>query len=443
MPLRNKLLGLFCLAFALRLGFIAIYPAPDYYDGISSSYFEVATNILEGKGAVILADTARLDSPERQWVYEPFIERPLGYALFIALPLAISSDPLGIQIMQSLLAGWSVLLLFGLTRRLCTETTALTAAILYAVWPLSIRFEITTLPDAVMSFYLLLTVWLLVRGLAGAPRWELIAGITAGIGLTMRPDIVLLPLFLTPLFFVIKASRPSLRAAFFLAGFLTIVGLHTVRNYQASRGEIVPLGLGNGISLWEGISQFGDTLGTVYGDQRMAHLEGYPSWAYPDGIQRDRRRFREALAIIAEHPVWYAGVMVKRIPVLLTPDWIMTRRFAPSLKEHLDASPDHSVFSYIARHPIPSLIRALLIGLQWITLALAFLPFFKRPGRTTLLFPLTIIFYYIIVHIPTNTEARYFYPAVPFVLMLASYGWSILQEEKLSRARQRDHSGVQ
>ena len=33
---------------------------------------------------------------------------------------------------------------------------------------------------------------------------------------------------------------------------------------------------------------------------------------YPDGIRRDRERGRRALAIIKAHPVWYAGVMIKR-----------------------------------------------------------------------------------------------------------------------------------
>jgi hypothetical protein len=33
---------------------------------------------------------------------------------------------------------------------------------------------------------------------------------------------------------------------------------------------------------------------------------------YPDGIRRDRERGQRALAIIKAHPVWYAGVIVKR-----------------------------------------------------------------------------------------------------------------------------------
>jgi hypothetical protein len=34
---------------------------------------------------------------------------------------------------------------------------------------------------------------------------------------------------------------------------------------------------------------------------------------YPDGIRRDRERGRRALAIIRAHPLWYLGVMGKRI----------------------------------------------------------------------------------------------------------------------------------
>ncbi len=34
---------------------------------------------------------------------------------------------------------------------------------------------------------------------------------------------------------------------------------------------------------------------------------------YPDGVRRDRERARRALSVIARNPVWYAGVMLRRM----------------------------------------------------------------------------------------------------------------------------------
>ena len=38
---------------------------------------------------------------------------------------------------------------------------------------------------------------------------------------------------------------------------------------------------------------------------------------YPDGVQRDRERARKAMSVISAHPVWYAGVMLRRMAGVL------------------------------------------------------------------------------------------------------------------------------
>ncbi len=433
--LQNRVARLVIAAFAVRILFVLIFPGPNYFEGISESYLSVAQNVLEGKGIVTVVDIAPLGSEQPLWSSETFIDRPLGYLFLILLPLALLGSPISVQILHALISAGSAFCVYEVGKKIFSETTAWRAAILYAVWPLSARFEIAILPDAVMPFFLLLTVWLLLRAVTEPNpfRWYFLSGLACGIGMTMRPDILLLPLFLLPLFFLLKSPAPAKGSLLFISAVVFIVGLHTVRNYGATEGEIVPLGLGNGISMWEGISQFGDTLGTVYGDERMAQREGYPSWAYPDGIARDRKRFGEALRIISEHPVWYGGIMLKRIPVLLTPDWIMTRKFSPSLNEYLHASPDHSIASFVATHPFPSLIRGILLLLQYCSIALSVIALIKlrRPALSWI--PAVVIFYYIVIHIPTNTESRYLYPVIPLLLLLASHGWSIAKEKKESR----------
>ncbi|GEM_PF-4556124 len=428
--MRSTLLRLGAVAFTFRLIFILIFPGPNYFEGISESYLEVAENVFEGRGLVTYVDIAPLTSPEPQWSHEPFIDRPLGYLFLILIPYALGGSPVAIQVVHVLLSSISTVLLFFLGRRWMSERSALVAVWLYALWPLSARFEIAVLPDSVMSFFLLLSLFLftLATEKSQPSLWYFAAGLSFGIGMTIRPDILLLPLFLAAPLLLFKRNPLHWRGVLLMfLGVSLIVGAHALRNYRVTGGEILPLGLGNGISMWEGISQFGDTLGTLYGDERLAQLEGYKGWAYPDGIERDRKRFREAIGIILDHPLWYAGVMLKRLPVLLTPDWIMTRKFAPSLKEFLKKDPRATVWEYVFTYPLAALIRLVLVLLQYATLLLAIFAVIQNFKNFYLLLPAVVIFYYIVIHIPTNTEARYFYPAIPFVLLLASHGWEILR----------------
>lgn len=435
--LKRRVLLIAAAAFFLRLLFIIIFPGPNYFAGISRGYMDVAGNVLRGKGVVTYVDVAPISSTSPQWSYEPFIDRPLGYLFLILLPHSVDPSAIGIQLLHAFLASCSVLLLFLVSRLMVPEKASLLSAGLYALWPLSGRFEIAPLPDAVMSFFLLAALYVLLKAmqLSKPGRLYLLAGFIWGIGMTMRPDILFLPLvFMVVLFFSRRDHNALKVAALILVGVLLILVPHTLRNYAATGGRIVPLGLGNGISMWEGISQFGDTLGTVYGDERMSRLEGYQTWAYPDGINRDQRRFKEALQIIADHPAWYAGVMLRRMPVLLTPDWIMTRKFTPSLKEHLDESPANSVWAYLKQFPVASLIRGGLIFLQYGAMAFAVVGFWKARTNRLLWLPAVIVFYYVVIHIPTNTEARYFYPAIPFLLLLAGHGWMVLRSSNKQAA---------
>ena len=412
----RRILPLVGMALVFRLVFAVIFPGPNYFEGVSRPYLEVAQNIFDGRGAVLSVDVARIwDQPK--WEYHPFIDRPLGYVFLVLLPWIVTSSPMGVQILHSILSALSVLILFFVGKEIFGEKTAWWGALLYAIWPLSARFEIAILPDGVMSFFILATLWLILKGIKSGTMWFGLAGLVCGVGMTMRPDILLLPPVLAlGLFFWARVRTGALAL---LAGVVLIVGLHTVRNYEVT-GKIAPLGLGNGISMWEGISQFGDTLGTVYGDDRTAESEGYRDWAYPNGVERDRERFGEAVRIISENPVWYAGVMMKRIPVLLTPSMNITPYPIVPVREFLR---ENTVWAYFLSNPFPVAVRLLVVMLQYISLALAAYALWIHRGNRLLWLPVAVIAYYVVIHIPTNTESRYFYPVIPLVLMLAASGF--------------------
>ena len=58
--LNHNILRIGLLGVAIRLLFILVFPGPDYYAGISNSYVDVATNIVEGRGITIPSSIASL-----------------------------------------------------------------------------------------------------------------------------------------------------------------------------------------------------------------------------------------------------------------------------------------------------------------------------------------------------------------------------------------------
>ena len=418
---KKKLLLVAGLAFLTRIFFVLVFPQPAYYKGISDGYVQAAGNILEGRGAVLLADVGTLSGPPTS-AYVSFIDRPLGYVVLILLPSLISSHMPSVQIVQAILSACSAVFLFHIGCLLFSEIAAFRASLFYALWPVNARLETLIIPDAVMSFFLLLGLWFFLQAFEQKKSilFFLYAGFVFGAGMLMRPDISLLPFFLILLMFAVRRPLKKLLPSILLtAGILVVILPHTIRNYSVTGGKIIPFGLGSGISLWEGISQFGDTLGTVYGDDRMTAREGYRSWAYPDGVERDRQRFREAVDIILDHPVWYLGVMARRVPVLLKPDGILVGEFLPPPGKFFKEHPVATLWEYGALSPVAVAVQVALILTQLVALLLAAITLIKNLSNRVIWFPAGVIFYYIMIHIPTNTEARYFYPVIPIVLLFA------------------------
>jgi hypothetical protein len=112
-------------------------------------------------------------------------------------------------------------------------------------------------------------------------------------------------------------------ASMVLSGTLLVIAPIVVRNYVVFP-DFTPTGGTIGANLWEGLgeTELGRQNGFILGDDKMVERErvkmnlpaGVPIDAqWPDGIRRDRERTREAMAFIAQHPIWYAGVMLRRM----------------------------------------------------------------------------------------------------------------------------------
>ncbi len=433
----KRILICYLVAVLVRVLFISVFPGTNYFGGVSERCLNVAKNVVDGKGYVFYVNIAPFGEPDH-YSYEQFIDKPIGYPTFLAVIFFFFGySPVIAQIIQALIVSFGVIfiykiiLLFGLK-----EKYAFIGAMLGAVFPNHARFEVTILPEAIMPFLLIVTCYYITKTLkelvsipaqkANQKRvlnYSLLAGLSLGLGALSRPDVIFLPIFLFFASWLIYGLSCTSKLIIPLSiVFYSIIGLHTIRNYILTN-EIIPLGYSNGTVVWQGISQFGDTLGTVYSDYRIAHHEGYPSLLYPNGIERDRKRFREGITIIKENPVFFLSLIPRRIPLLLVPRGLLVQDDPSprtSDKEDFPQKFQKGFAEELHRSPITASIKIFSALSGVLLLGIALLGFIRFRKKYRLIYPLGIMtLYFIVVLLPINSEARYFFPAVVFLFPLS------------------------
>lgn len=289
-------------------------------------YDDTAMTILRGEGILY----PKVWDPARTGL----ASRPPGYGLFLASVYATlgRSFPV-VSVAQDFLTSLAVLIVFAFAYRLYGFLAAVLAGGLVAISPHIAATSNLILADAVASIPLLLAFFValpVVRRLA-SPReevWRLVAmGALIGIGTWIRPNVILLGPFAALFLFVLLGRN---RRALLLSGGMALVSLLvvspiTLRNWLIF-GEFVAVSTNGGITLWQGVADAG---GREYGarmwDKQViaeeAERYGRPDyllwWAEPEGITRDRDRYRRATDVIKARPFWYARAMVRRMGMML------------------------------------------------------------------------------------------------------------------------------
>jgi hypothetical protein len=156
--------------------------------------------------------------------------------------------------------------------------------------------------------------------------FALSAGAVLGVACWFRVNPLYLCVFWAiAIFLFVRGPRKHriLLGATVVTGTLLVISPIVLRNYLTFP-DFTPTGGTIGINLWEGLGEtdLGRRNGFVLGDQKMLEIErrrmGLPEDAvlkaqWPDGIRRDKERTRQSLSFIKQHPVWYAGVMLRRM----------------------------------------------------------------------------------------------------------------------------------
>jgi len=423
----------------------AIYTANQPFNVISYGSDQRAIAILNGEG---LLGPYNIDP-----LQTAALARPPGYPIFLAaIYSTLGRDFFRVQIVQNVINSISPVLIFLIAAMLIGWRVGAVAGFISALSHHFSHFSNFILPDS-MAALPVLAAFLLIAFAYRSRRqtyWlYAVTGAMLGLSVWLRPQAMLLAPFLTVMlaavathrWFVIKRTMVMALASF------VVIAPITIRNYTVY-GEFVPVSIGVGLNLWEGIAEAsGDRFGAVKMDQEVAEQEaalyGNPAyaeaWHSPDGILRDRERVKKSLRIILDNPAWYTGVMIGRMrdmtkhsayaPLIFRRDQVMMERTLPVRREWREVAPDQpppgmGANFALLRGPLRAIQRLLKEPMQFFILFGLIAVLIMSPRRTALLMMIPI--YYLLFQSFLHTEFRYTLPMQYFLFTFAAAFWYLL-----------------
>jgi hypothetical protein len=353
-PLRRTLfVCLIIFLIALGIRFIQLYDnrheLTNVLSSLTSDYRDRAKLLAEGRIALFMR------GPEPPGDANA-LSHPPGYAILMAFVIKLFGSPdNSMRVLQAIADSLAAVLIFLLAAELLPRGVAIVAGLLVALSPQLAYYSLLVLPDSLAIPPILLAIFLIVRA-TKRPRIRTVAAAGALIGLScwLRPNAILLAPFLAATLPALFERGRRLRFSLALAGAsLLVIAPVTIRNVVVFR-SFVPLSLGSGITLIEGIADY-DTQGrfrlpaTDTGVMRMeadAHQrpDYYGTLYAPDGIERERARTRRALSVIRSHPMWFVGVMFRRAASMLRLARTSTVSGTPPVSHTPDADNDQPPF---------------------------------------------------------------------------------------------------
>ncbi|MFL6333795.1 MAG: ArnT family glycosyltransferase [Pyrinomonadaceae bacterium] len=385
--------------------------------------------LLSENGAASFYDP---DSPTSE---PDLLGHPPGYPFVLAAVYKLCGESdAAVQVLQAACDALAAALVFLIAAELLTFGTGVVAGLLATLAPQFCWNALMLLPDTLAVLPLLGAVWLLARGRGGRIVLKALgAGALIGLSCWLRANALLLAPFLAvavvPLLYAKGGRvRPALAL---VAGALLAVAPLTLRNAVVF-GHFIPISLGAGQTLIEGIADYDreHRFGLPDTDLGLTRMEaeeaGRPEYAAalftPDGVERDRRRTRRALAVIRENPVWFAWVMSRRAGSMLRLERTPLSSNAPVSEGFMRAP------GVVVRVGQKVYITAVFLPLYLAGLVLLLLQQRRRELAALLVVPL----YFLCVQSALHTEYRYVLAVHYFLFVVAAAalhrGWLVVYD---------------
>lgn len=420
-----------------------MYTTDQPFNGLTESYDSRAVSIQRGEGllgpyGIDPSNTATLSQAP-------------GYSIFLSTVYSVfGRDFFRVQLVQNAINSLSPVLIFLIAGSLVSWRVGIASGLLAALSHHLGHISNFILPDEMNALPVLAAMYLVVLARRRGDSYWLYAaaGLAIGLASWLRAQTMLLAVFAGLMLVIISLNRIAAvrRGIMMAAASLLLIAPITIRNYVVY-GELVPIQLGTGLNLWEGIADAsGDRFGAVRMDTEVATQEAElyndpryaGSWTTPDGIRRDRDRTKRSFDVILHHPFWYTGVMLGRCgemlkysahaPLVLTIDQARSAQRTAPIKRgwetlaydevRVGSSLDwlRPIVRPIQRIAKETMILFIIIGAM-ILCALSW----RRS-----LFLLIVPLYYFVFQSAMHTEFRYTLPMQYFMFVFAGVVWVLI-----------------
>ncbi|MEW6746058.1 MAG: glycosyltransferase family 39 protein [Planctomycetota bacterium] len=326
-----------------------------------------------------------------------------GYPALLALLQQVFGDPVwAARLLQALIGGLSSLAVFALVRHFYSVTTALLAALIWALHPELCGTSVFLYGETVFLALFLLALLALQRSWTRwQTRWALATGILMALATLVRPvTLLLMPALAVAATLRAKSrGRALLWSLTALAAFVSVISPWSLRNYRCF-GRVIPVAAGGGSSLWQGMYlPFDGRFRYEETQERIAQLAG------PDTPPEDWDPIltRDILRSMKDHPLESAWLAIRKMGRFLFEVYEDVPRGAP---------------------------RSMAVGVfwplsltHWALLALAAVGAifdFRRGARFGVLY--VVVAYFVGLHSLMVTVPRYRLPILPIIVALAAVG---------------------
>lgn len=249
---------------------------------------------------------------------------PPGYSILIAVTHSIIGESdTAVQFVQIFFDSLSAAVIFLIVAELFSSIPALIAGLMAAFSPQLAWNSVLLLPDSLTVFPILLSVYCLARAVRKPRLFTFIAaGALVGISCWLRANALLLTFFLAAAVFLFIKDRNKWRYSLAVVGASILIVLPLTMRNAIVFHRFIPLSLGGGQTLLEGIADYdsANRFGIPNTDMGIMKQEAemfqrpdyYGTLFHPDGVERERWRLRRGFAVIRSHPFWFSTVMVRR-----------------------------------------------------------------------------------------------------------------------------------
>ena len=313
---RRLVVGALAAGLLLRLAFAFGYWVDKPLTHDEHEYLELAVNLAEGRGFGY--------APQEGGDDRLRFGRAPAYPFMLSL---IRRAPGGADLLQAtrltqcLLGAAAIALIALVAARATGPRAGVAAAWLAAVYPPLVWMPAYILSETLYSVLALSVVAIAgplldgagppARSTAGADARALAVGLVAGAATLTRPSM---------LFFLLLAaawllwSRRAKVLALLALGALVVVAPWTARNYE-QYGRLVLVASSGGVNFWAGNHPLSPGEGDMAANPAIKRANQRLRAAYP-GLSEEELEsvyYREALAEIARRPLWWLGLLARKV----------------------------------------------------------------------------------------------------------------------------------